>query len=174
MPISLETGRYEQEAAFRGSLLTTGITPSFIQGRSYRAYKEFTANTVLRFTATKPFMLTLQSLWVDTGAARATVSVGGTAGGTYTALPTVFARNGTVQPVPAPDVLITQGGTITGGTEREVLRVAAGNAAVASGSGGQIGTVRLLPAGSYYISIVVTGATSGVYGVEYDELGTSA
>ena len=172
MSISVETGRYEQEASFRGSLLTTSISPSFMEGRSYRAYKEFTANTVLRFVAARPFMLTLQTLWTDTGSAKATVWAGGTAGGTFVALPTVFARNGTVSPVPAPDVVITQGGTVTGGTEREVLRVTAGGGLLtaAAGAGGQLGSARKLPAGTYFISIVVSGTTSGIYSLEYDEL----
>lgn len=154
-------------AGFEGAQLTQELTQGFFKGRTYRAYKEFTANTVLKLVATKPFLLTSQALYVDAGQARALITVGSTEGGTFTTLPTKFAKNGTVASPPAPTTTISQGGTATGGTEREVLRVNAGGGAQALNS---LGGIRKLPAGTYYISITVTGTTSGIYSIEYEEL----
>lgn len=171
MEFDVLTGRAQSQAMFDGAQLVSGQSRGFFLGKTYRMYKEFTANTVLRVVATKPFILTAQSLYVDTGAARAMVVAGGTAGGTFTALPTVFGKNGNVPST--PDIVITQGGTVTGGTEREVLRSAAGSGSLLGGSpSGSVsgaGSMRMLPAGTYFISIVVTGSTSGLYSIEYEE-----
>jgi hypothetical protein len=165
MSLSAQTGRYETEASFQGARLILPATSGFFKGRAFRAYREFTGAAVIRLVATKPFMLTSQRLYVDTGQAKATITVGGTAGGTFVALPTVFNKNGVVA-APTPDVVITQNGTATGGTEREVLRVNAGGGL---GAVADLSSIRYLPAGTYYINITVTGSTSGVYSIEYEE-----
>lgn len=152
---------------FDGALCTTGLTQAQLEGRGYRAFKEFTANTQLRLTATKPFRLTAQNLNVDTGAVRAVITVGSTAGGTWTALPTKFTKNGLISPAPTPAITVEEGGTITGGTVREVLRA---NASIYIGAIADLTGDRLLPAGTYYIQLIVTGTTSGIYAIEYDEL----
>lgn len=166
MGFSPATGQYESSASFRGASLTLDATPGLFRGRCYRAYKEFTGATVLRLVASTPFMLTAQVLFVDTGQARCVVSTGGTPGGTFTTLPTVFNKNGVVV-APAPSAVLTQGGTVSAGTEREVLRVNAGGG---QGAITSLAGVRYLPAGTYYISISVTGSTSGMYSIEYEEL----
>lgn len=167
MTISASTGQFESPASFRGNTLTLDLSPGFFKGRAFRAYKEFTANTVLKVVATKPFLLTAQTLYVDAGAAKAVVTVGATLGGSYVALPTVFGKNGVVTGAPTPDIVITQNGTATGGTERDVIRVSTVQTISQSG---QLASPRYLPAGTYSITITVTGSTSGIYAIEYEEL----
>ena len=155
------------QRGFNGAALRQELTLGFLQGRSYRAYRKFTASVTLRFTATKPFMLTEQRLACSQGAAEATIYVGSTNGGTYTALPTRFAKNGVFSPAHVAAVAIDVGGTRTGGTEREVISV---NSGAGAGAVSVQNSPRLLPAGTYWIDIVVTGSTTGVYSVEYEEM----
>lgn len=158
-------GRMATAKVFNGSTLTMPqATQGFFNGRCYRAYREFTGAFVLKFVATRPFMLTHQSLSCDTGAAKVLISVGSTEGGTFVALPTKFAKNGVVAPVVAADVVITQNGTATAGTEREVIRAAA------PGGASNLLAPRYLPAGTYYMNGTVTGSTTGIYAIEWEEL----
>lgn len=168
MSYDASTGRQDAAATFRGSSLTLGETPGLFQARAYRAYREFTGAVVLRLVAPGPFLLTSQRLYVDAGAAKATITVASTPTGTFAPLPTKFGKNGVYLPQPTPAVTLdVLTGTIAGGTEREVLRVNAGGGA---GAVIDLAGVRVLPAGTYWISISVTGSTSGVYSIEYEEL----
>lgn len=155
------------QRGFNGAALRQELTLGFLQGRAFRAYRKFTANVTLRLTATKPFMLTEQRLSCSQGAAEATIYVGSTGGGTYTQLPTRFTKNGVYSPAPTPVVSIDVGGTRTGGTEREVISV---NSGAGAGAVSVQNSPRLLPAGTYWIDIVVTGSTTGVYSIEYEEM----
>ncbi|WYW04059.1 hypothetical protein BotAed_00001 [Pseudomonas phage vB_PpuP-BotAed] len=171
MPITIDDrlGSPGHALSFDGALAVTDLSRSFLLGKAYRAYKAFTANTQLRFVATKPFLLTFQSLYCDAGQATAVITAGSTNGGSWTVLPTKFPVNGVFLPAPTPTVAVEEGGTITGGTERERLRAA-------SGAGvGIVNTVvspRLLPAGTYSIALTVTGTTAAIYTLEYTELDT--
>lgn len=137
--------------------------------RAFRAYREFTANTTLRFVAAKPFLLTAQALWTGQGISRAVVSTGGTETGTWTVLPTKFGINLLDGAVPG-NTVISFGGTHAGGAEREVLRSDSSTAGGGQGNLNQILRERLLPAGTYYITITVTGTTQGMYSLEWTEL----
>ncbi|WYW03151.1 hypothetical protein Laguja5_00001 [Pseudomonas phage vB_PpuP-Laguja-5] len=169
MPMTFNdrNGGATTNVGFDGGNSVTQLTSSFLKGKCYRAFKEFTANTQLRFVATKPFLLTSQSLYLDAGACRGVITVGSTPGGTFTALPTKFAVNGVISPAPTPDVVVSEGGTIAGGTVREVLRTASG---AGVGINSSVSTPRLLPAGTYYIQLTITGTTSGIYAIEWTEL----
>lgn len=162
----LATGARDSEKGYKGSLLVSELTPTFLAGRAYRAYKAFTAATQLRFTATKPFILKSQVMYCDSGQATAVITAGSTIGGVWTALPTKFAVNGTVSPVPTPLVTLEEGGTITGGTERERMRAASG---AGVGIVNSVVTPRLLPAGTYSIALTVTGSTTAIYSIEWEE-----
>lgn len=163
-------GRGTSVRGYNGAALHQELTLGFFTGRTYRAFKEFTANTQMRFVATKPFMLTSQELYVDAGSAKATITVASTPGGVWTALPTKFPKNGVVSPQPTPDVVLEEGGTITGGSTREVIRV---NSGAGAGAEHTLIGVRMLPAGTYYIKLEVTGTTAGIYAIEYEELDTT-
>jgi hypothetical protein len=106
-------------------------------------------------------------MYCDSGQATAVITAGSTLGGSWTALPTKFAVNGTISPAPTPTVTLDEGGTITGGTERERMRAASG---AGVGIVNSIQTARLLPAGTYSIALSVTGSTTAIYSIEWDEL----
>lgn len=159
------TGKPESIRTYKGTLLTSDEL-ALREGRAFRAYREFSANTVLKLVFSKPFRLTAQSLWTGQGAARAVVSTGGTEGGTFTAITTIFNKN--TQTGAAATTTAAVGGTTTGGSEREVLRSD-------SGTGGGVGSPnsqegdRMLAAGTYYITITITGTTAGMYSLEWIE-----
>lgn len=163
------TGKYSDHQTFRGAALSLDATGGFFQGKQYRAWVEFTANTTIQFTASQPFMLQSQSLFCDAGAVRVAISTGSTPSGTFTAIADQpVAKNRLTGTPNIPHVSLTSGGTVTGGTVREVLRASAGtsNAGLPTAMQG----VRALPAGTYSISITVTGTTSGLYSLEWEEL----
>lgn len=155
-----------------GVLLVDTISPGLWAGNTFRVYREFNAATVIRFTADTDFALDSQLLTVLAGEARVEVVTGGTPGGTFTEFLTHFNKKLTGTPL-APTFGMASGGTHTGGTIREILLVAAptggptGAASTAAFSQGK----RLLPAGTYYMRITVTGTTRGMWAVEYDKLG---
>lgn len=151
------------------SLLVHAQTAGFHEKRQFRAYREFTANTVIKMVFSKPFYLTFQSLWTGQGAARAVVSTGGTENGTFTVIPTKFCKYLLDGPV-AGQTVVSAGGTVTIGSEREVLRADSGSAGGGTGSTNVMGNERALPAGTYYVTITVTGTTSGMYSIEWEEL----
>ena len=157
---------------WRGAMLVQMQSMGFWRGKQFRAYREFSlagAGTLtLRFVCAKDFLLTSQSLYVDDGAARLVVSTGGTPAGSWVAVPTVNAmfRIG-IDPVTSN--ILTSGGSVTGGTEREVLRSDSGGGA-GIGFDNRISGVRGLPAGTYYFTITATGTTTGMYSFEYEEL----
>lgn len=134
-------------------------------GRTFRAYREFSGNTVMRLVATKKFRLSKQSLYLTGGRIRVVVSVGGTPGGTWTPINTIFSTN-VIRNRPL-GMTADVGGTITGGTEREVLLA---NADKEAGEPSLLEGARILPAGTYYFTLTVTGTTSGIYAFEGEEL----
>lgn len=151
-----------------GALMTTEQTRGFVEKRQFRAYKEFTALTVIKMVFAKPFYLTAQSLWTGQGAARLVVSTGGVEGGTFVALPTKFCKwllDGAI----VGNTTVTTGGTVTIVNEREVLRADSGTTGGGAGNGTELQGHRALPAGTYYFTITPTGTTSGMYSLEWEE-----
>lgn len=153
--------------SFRGSMFVQQMSRGLWEKKKFRAYKEFTGATTVKFVITKNFLLTLQDLQLDAGMARMRVVTGATEGGTFTALASKFSMNTVGGDVPGNSTL-TSGGTITGGTEREVMRANAG-AGAGAGRPASAG-IRVLSAGTYYLDITVSGTTSGVYSLEWEEL----
>jgi hypothetical protein len=160
------TGKLESIRTYKGTLITRDDL-ALLEGRAFRAYREFTATTTIKLVFTKPFRLTSQTLWTGQGAARAVVITGGTEGGTFGAMPTLFNKN--TQLNTASTTTATVGGTVTGGTEREVLRSDSGTAGGGVGSPNLQDGDRMLAASTYYIIITVTGTTSGMYSLEWVE-----
>ncbi len=163
------TGSRTSNVGFDGAASSTSLSRAFLAGKAFRLYKAFTANTQIRFVATKPFLLKSQTMYCDAGQATAVITAGSTLGGSWAALPTKFPVNGVVSPEPTPTVTVEEGGTITGGTERERLRAASG---AGVGIVNSVVTPRLLPAGTYSIALTVTGTTAAIYSIEYEELDT--
>ncbi len=163
------TGERVSLRSFRGAQMTSDQNMGFWEGRQFRMYRVFIANTQLRFTCARDFLLTAQTLYVDDGLATLTVKTGSTPSGTWVPLTSVIAKN-RIGMSPVPLNVIEAGGTFTAGTEREVIRSD-------SGAGAGVGFEnrlppggRGLPAGTYFFDIVVTGATAGIYNFEWEEL----
>lgn len=171
------TNLFASVRGFRGALQTVLLSNGFWQGRQWRMYREFNlaqnAQTTIRLTAGKPFLLQGQSLYVDGGAIRAViVTAPATSPGPWASMPTIFGKYllaGAGTSAFVVDVSTTTG-AITGGNEREVLR-ATGGAGNNNSTGVDIFGWRALPAGTYYIQLTGTGSTNtGIYAIEVEEL----
>lgn len=172
------TGLFKAVRAFRGAVQVVFLGNGFWAGKQYRAYYEFSlaqnATATIRLTASKAFLLQSQELYLDSGAVRAVIYTSpATSPGPWSPLATRFGKYllaGAGSFDSTLDVSTTLG-AITGGNEREVLRVAAGGGNN-QGFGRGIFGWRALPANSYYIQLTATGSgtSSGVYSIEVEEL----
>lgn len=153
---------------------------SFFEGREFRTFLELNiaagATQVVRFTATKDFILHEQTLSIESGSLRmAAIAGNGTPGGTFNvALPIIGKNRMTERPLPYYEATTTiaTGGTHTGGTEVEVVRLSTSNATAQQSSvGATVASERGLPAGTYYIRLanVGSGAVVGVYSLFWEE-----
>ena len=167
MSYDVPSGRYSSGSSVRDALLVQDLSRGLFDKHKFRAYREFTTETVVKLVFTAPFMLTLQKLWTGRGAARCTVRTGVTEGGVFTTLPTKFCLNTIGGDVPGLTTALV-GGTLTGGTEREVLLADSGGGG-GSGNGDLLGGTRLLGAGTYYMDIVPEGTTYGKWEIEWEE-----
>ena len=161
----------ESLRTFRGALLVQLQSMGLWEGKQFRMYRVFSAATQLQFVAARDFILSDQTLYVDDGLAQVRILTGATPAGTFTDVTTQTGKNrlGNVTYVQLNKV--QAGGTFTGGTERELFRAdSGGGAGVAFSNVSQ--NVRILPAGTYYFDITVTGATAGIYSFEWEELST--
>lgn len=146
----------------------------FFLGREFRTYFEIIQAASwttfwLRAEATAAFNLQSQRLTLDVGAARFSAWINATPAGVWTDVP-AFGRNRFPDtPIVVPTFKLQHGGTFTGGTEVDLLRVRCGtNQGNQSSSnvGADIDT-RFLPAGTYAIKIEpITGLanTDGLNG----------
>lgn len=151
----------------------------FFEGREFRSFYEFNIasgqTATLRFSCPIDFILFQQALSVDSGGVKLTARAGATPGGTFGVdLPVVGKNRMSSRPTPfyEPQATIATGGTATGGTVVEVVRlVAAGATAQEATVGGQFADERGLPGGSYYIQIqsIGNGAATGVYSLFWEE-----
>lgn len=167
MALNAKTGQAESPATYEGANCQSEKDRALFEKRKFRAYFEFTADKVVKFTTTKPFFLTKQDIWTSTGSVRVAVKTGATEGGTFTAVATAFPLN-TTAPAAVMNAVITSGGTVTGGTERDVLPCDSGNGG-GVGNTNSIKNVRYLAAGTYYIHIVTSGTPKGQYSLEWEE-----
>lgn len=151
----------------------------FFEGREFRTFYEFNIaageSVTGRFVCPVNFILFGQTLTVDDGSVRMTVSVGGTTTGTFgDALPVVGKNQMTTRPAPyySPEATIATGGSVSGGDVLDVARVvAAKSTAQRSTVGGQVSDERGLPPGTYYITLSNIGSVTatGVYSAFWEE-----
>lgn len=148
----------------------------FWQGRQYRSFLEFNIPTgqsvVVRFTAATDFVLKVQNLAVDSGGIRLTAYRGATSGGSWTLMPVIAKNIMGVTPVVAAKSIIETGGTVSGGTPVEIVRVVTSNSTARAASVGQsTGDERGLAAGVYHIKLenLSNGAATGVYTLIFEE-----
>jgi hypothetical protein len=161
---------------YRRIRVDTGQT-SFFRGRQFRSYSDFTLAAAevryFRFTSLTDFVLFDQTLSVSGGSVRLSVWTGATASGTWAPIP-VIGKN-RMSSIPQPPyvtgVTFETGGTFTGGTEVEVIRLVSATAtAQQSTVGANAGDERGLPASTFYIKVEATNSTPSVlYSLFWEE-----
>lgn len=174
-PLDLFTSDNTGTRRMRVDIAQTG----FFEGREFRSFYEFSIpsgqSVVLKFTSPVDFILFQQNLDVDASSVKFTAEIGGTEGGSFaTPLPVIGKNRMASRPAPhyAPKVAITTGGTYTGGTVVEVVRVVSSGATAQQATvGAQISDERGLPAGSYYLRLtnIGNGTATGVYSLIWEE-----
>lgn len=163
---------------FRRLRVDQGQT-GFFEGREFRSFIELNIaagnNIVLKFVSPVDFILFEQRLVIDAGSCKLTASTGGTEGGTFsTSLPIIGKNRMASRPTPfyTAQATIVTGGTYTGGTAVEVVRVVAANATAQQQSvGSGQDSSRGLPAGTYYLKFenFGSGSVTGVYSLAFEE-----
>lgn len=157
----------------------------FFLGNFFRTYKEFVIPTAgpalsFRFISAVNFILWLQRLEITQGALRAEIfpSVGVTPSGTWTSNPVIGMNRSTERPTPyyESQVTVETGGSFTGGTATDLMLIRSASQNVAATNVIGSGTVRFLPAGTYYGrlstltgGLSVTDDAQGVYSLEWEE-----
>lgn len=174
-PADLLTSERE---GYRRVRVDSGQT-GFFEGREFRTFREFSIPTgqslFIKFVSPIDFILFEQSLTLDAGSVRFTALTGSTEATPFnTPLPVVGKNRMALRPLPyyVPVILVTTGGTVTGGTIVEVFRVVAANATAQQQTvGGAAQTERGLPAGTYYLRIENIGnaTATGVYSLFWEE-----
>tara|TARA_Y100000385_G_C12851069_1_gene533112 strand:- start:76 stop:585 length:510 start_codon:yes stop_codon:yes gene_type:complete len=146
---------------------TNSLPSSFLAGREFRAYREFDlANggaEVFKFVT--PIDIYLDSIFVNitSGEVDFTSRAGGTEGGTFTLLPTVFPKNerSDVKPY-VQQVVVTEGGTVSGGLIFDIAKVKTATSSQRVSVIEKVEGKRGLAAGTYYLSIDCISASNGV------------
>lgn len=152
---------------------------SFWEGREFRHVQEFSiaqgATLVLRFICDIDFIVFLQRISIDAGAIRfSSVNSGGTAGGSWTSQ-VVMPKNQMSLPNRAAytgHLTIDAGGTYTGGTERDVMRLRTDTQGNSQASiGVTADDARGVGAGTYYVRLqnIGSGTSTGVYYIDWEE-----
>lgn len=163
-------------AALPSGLLTNADGPNqrvrvdvgqtgFFAGREFRTFKEWSTPTTATYVikAVVPLNIILFDLRMgcEEGSARVETVIGGTEGGAFSETLPTFNRN-TMSERPTPlytqQVALTAGGTHTGGTVLDVLRIkASGNSNFGSSVGAAGGDERGVGANTYYFRLTLTG-----------------
>lgn len=146
----------------------------FFEGREFRSFKELnipgTGSYVIRAVVAADIILTELKLDIDSGWLRIATVLGGTPGGDFAETLPIFNRNnmsvgGNRRQAFVPQTLLTAGGTHTGGTELDVLRVkTAGVSQQANTVGATTGDERGVAANTYYFRLTNLHATDPVTG----------
>lgn len=150
----------------------------FFAGREARTFYEFpsiTAASTLVIRAVTPVNTVLWDLSVmlRSGEAKVYTVVGGAAGGTFSTTLPIIGTN-TMSSIPQPpyshQMVITAGGTHSGGTVIDELWISAGtNPALSSTSRAGADTERGVPAGTYYFLITAIADAVGLVTARWEE-----
>lgn len=157
---------------------------SFFEGREFHMIRELnvpaSTTLILKVVVTVPTIVHGLDVHIDSGHLRLAIVAGGTEGGSFVAL-----TNGNIHPansMPAGNngrlrrlygaapwvgrATWTQGGTLTGGDESDILRLLVANASgQAHMIGAQSGSEHGFPAGTYYLRIQNLSGSAALTGV---------
>lgn len=172
-PVDLLTNENGEKRRLRVDIGET----QFFTGRQFRTFRRLSfqnsATLVIRCVTPINMIIHRLSVHLIDGQAEVVTKVGGTAGGTFSETLPIIPRNSmSERPTPFYEsvMVITAGGTHTGGTELDVMEVKSLKTTESSGSVGVgIGDERGIAAGTYYFVVNVTGATTGVLEAAWEE-----
>lgn len=136
----------------------------FFAGREFRTFREWTTATtgteVIKIVVPVNVILFEFQIQEEAGTIRVETVIGGTEGGSFSeTLPIRSTNTMTEKPQPpySPLVVLTMGGTLTGGTTIDVSRVkTAANSNFAATVGGEGGAERGVAAATYYWRLTMT------------------
>lgn len=185
--IDMEDGSHaEQVVAHPPQFLLSGTTnkrvrvdvgePSFFEGRQFRTFVELNiglgATYVVKAVVPDDVILYGLELSLVSGEVKLSTVAGGTEGGTFTPI-TIFPRNTMSErptPIYTPAVVLSAGGTHTGGTVLDLLWVkTADNSNFAASVGANAGDERGVGAGTYYFRLNAVVAATGVFKARWEE-----
>lgn len=172
-PLNLMTSKGGQYARLRVDPDQT----SFWEGLQYRTFREISIpqGTTAVFKVVTPVNTVLYdvSLTLDAGSVRLRTMTGGTEGGTFnTPLPILRKNTMTDAPVIPAQNIITTGGTHTGGTDIDIIRLVAANATAQQSSvGSKAYDQRGVGPGTYYwrLENIGNGAATGIFSSFWEE-----
>lgn len=151
--------------------------PSFFDGRQFRTFKELNialgATYVVKVVV--PVNVILYGLELDllSGEVKLASVVGGTEGGSFAETLPIFPRNTMTErptPIYTPQVVITAGGTHTGGTVLDLVWMkVADNSNFSSTVGNVPGDERGVGPNTYYFRLNAIAAATGVLRVRWEE-----
>ncbi|WP_064746804.1 hypothetical protein [Lysobacter antibioticus] len=151
----------------------------FFAGREFRTFKELNVANGSTYVvkALVPINIILFGLEIvlDQGFARVSTHVGGTEGGSFSeTLPVIPRNNMSERPLPlyTPQVMLAAGGTHSGGTEIDLIRIKVENATGAQASVGSAQQdERGIAAATYYIRVanVGSGSLTGTFKARWEE-----
>lgn len=153
---------------------------SFFTGRQFRVMKELSlaagASYTIRFTRAVDVVIQVVDLAVDAGSIRLDVYRDPTPAGTWSeTLPIIGLNDMVARPTPyyATSSSVTAGGTITGGTLRDTIRVVTSSAtaqqSTVGGSGFAERGVGAGTTGYYKFTNFGTGTATGVFHMAWEE-----
>lgn len=161
-------------------LRTDVAQTSFFEGREFRTFLELNlangATQVVKAVVPKDTILHYLQLTLDSGFVRLYTKVGGVEGGSFSTSLPIFGTNNMSEAkdhrrnksgvIYTPEVLLTTGGTHTGGAILDVVRIkTAGNSNMASSVGGEGTAERGIAPGTYYFLLENLDANAGATGV---------
>lgn len=152
----------------------------FFAGREFRTFKELniaaSGSYVIKAVVPVDIILFGIHAAIEAGHLRVATVLGGSEGGSFSETLPIFGRNNmSERPTPfyAPLVILSAGGTHTGGVEIDVLRLKANsNTNQASTVGAEGGDERGVGANTYYLRLTNlsgTDAIAGVFSARWEE-----
>lgn len=149
-------------------------TEGFTTGRQFRAFHEFDPLLVGESFVIKvatPINITLfdLALNIDSGSVRYYSVVGGTEGGTFSPVQTIFPKNNRddrPSPFYVSQVSVSIGGTVTGGVVTDIARIKTGTNKQRSSVLEQTQSIRGVSPNTYYL-VIENNGNSDATGVFY-------
>lgn len=176
LPRALVTGSGSDP---RPRLRVDNAQTSFFENRQFRMYHEFTlaagTSVWLRWASTIDFNVLGRDVILNTGQMRYALYSGGTPSGVWTAKTLYHVNNYADAPPYSTHVTVSTGGSLSGGTELDIMLANAGTGG--NSSSATVGLLEVsLAAGTYYVEIRNTGSQSctGMYRVYFEEFAANS